>query len=78
MKVIDVKEVFDLYEVRLHLELAAVKLAVERATEEQLAELENFVLESARDLPSRTIDDFVRLDEQFHEMLMKLTGNIQM
>ena len=77
-KPLDVKEVFDLYEFRMHLELAAVRLAVERATEEQIAELEAFSIESAREEPGRTIDDLVTLDEQFHEMLMKLTGNVQM
>src|SRR5882757_5162914 len=77
-KPLDVKEIFDLYEFRVCLELSAIKLAVERATEEQLSELEGFVAESAREVPDRTVDDLVTLDEQFHEMLMKLTGNVQM
>ena len=77
-KPLDVKEVFDLYEFRMCLELSAIKLAVERATDEQLTEIENFLAESAREEPSRTVDDLVTLDEQFHEMLMKLTGNVQM
>jgi len=77
-KTMDVKEIFDLYEFRMYLELSAVKLAVERATEEQLAEIEAFSAESAKEVPDRTIDDLVTLDEQFHEMLMKLTGNVQM
>ena len=29
-------------------------------------------------MPGRTVDDLVALDEQFHEMLVKLTGNVQM
>ena len=77
-KAFDVKEIFDLYEYRMYLELGAVKLALERATDEQLSEIEDFVAESAREVPSRTIDQFVTLDEQFHEMLVKLTGNVQM
>lgn len=77
-KTIDVKEIFDLYEFRRCLELAAVKLAMERATDEQLSQIENFLAESAREMPDRTVDDFVTLDEQFHEMLMKLTGNLEM
>jgi DNA-binding GntR family transcriptional regulator len=77
-KKLDVKEIFDLYEFRMHLELSAVKLAVERATDEQLSEIEQFLTESSREEPTRTVDDLVTLDEQFHEMLMKLTGNIQM
>lgn len=77
-KSLDVKEVFDLYEFRMQLEIAAIKLAVERATEERLGELESFVAESAREVPTRTTEDLVALDEQFHEMLMKLTGNGEM
>jgi DNA-binding GntR family transcriptional regulator len=77
-KALDVKEIFDLYEFRLFLELSAVRLTVERATDEQLAEIEAFCTESAREEPGRTIDDLVTMDEQFHEMLMKLTGNAQM
>jgi DNA-binding GntR family transcriptional regulator len=77
-KTIDVKEIFDLYEFRRCLELAAVKLSVERASDEQLAEIEAFVVESALEVKDRTVDDFVTLDEHFHEMLMKLTGNLQM
>src|ERR1700744_233317 len=46
-KTIDVKEIFDLYELRMVLEQAAVRLAVERATEEQLAELSEFSIASA-------------------------------
>jgi DNA-binding GntR family transcriptional regulator len=77
-KSLDVKEIFDLYEFRMLLERSAINLAVERATDDQLAEMEKFSTESAREEPGRSIDDLVTLDEQFHEMLMKLTGNTQM
>jgi DNA-binding GntR family transcriptional regulator len=77
-KTIDVKEIFDLYEFRRCLELAAVRLSVERATDEQIAEIAAFVAESALEVQGRTVDDFVALDEQFHEMLIKLTGNLEM
>ena len=77
-KPLDVKEVFDLYEFRMQLEISAVKMAVDRATEEQLADIEKFATESAREVPTRTTDDLVTLDEQFHEMLMSLTGNVEM
>ena len=77
-KPLDVKEIFDLYEFRMYLELSAVKLAVERATDQQLLEIEEFVTESAREVPGRTVDELVALDEQFHEMIVKLSGNVQM
>lgn len=77
-KMIDVKEIFDLYEFRMHLEQAAIRLAVDRASDAQLAELEAFSAESARQDPTRNVDDLVALDEQFHERLVGLTGNSQM
>jgi DNA-binding GntR family transcriptional regulator len=77
-KPLEVKETFDLYEFRMHVELSAAKLAAERATDKQLAELEGFSAASSREEPTRTIDDLVALDEQFHEMLIQLTGNVQM
>src|SRR5580698_7651603 len=61
-KSLDVKEVFDLYEFRMQLEISAVKLAVDRATDDQLLDLEKFVTESAREVPSRTTNDLVALD----------------
>lgn len=77
-KMIDVKEIFDLYEFRMLLEQAAIRLAVERATDDQLAQLDAFSADSAREDPARTLDDLVALDEQFHESLVGLAGNSQM
>jgi DNA-binding GntR family transcriptional regulator len=75
---LDVKEIFDLYELRQHIEVGSVQLAVKRATPEALVEVEQFILESNAALPDRTIDDLVALDEGFHERLMGLTGNVEM
>jgi DNA-binding GntR family transcriptional regulator len=77
-KALEVKEIFDLYEFRQQLEMAAVKLAVERATDEQLQKLEEFVHVSAEEVPTRTADEMVALDEFFHTQLAKLTGNVEM
>jgi len=38
---------------------------VERATDEQLLQIQKFVAECALEVPERTVDDFVKLDEQF-------------
>jgi DNA-binding GntR family transcriptional regulator len=76
-KPLDVKEIFDLYEFRQQMEMAAVRLAVERATDEQLLELERFAQQSAEDNANRTSDELISLDEEFHERLITLTGNIE-
>lgn len=77
-KTIDVKEIFDLYEFRMYLEQVAVRLAVDRATEEELVDIEQFAIASAKEDPTRTVDDLVALDEKFHELLVGLSGNMQL
>lgn len=77
-KPLDVKEIYDLYEFRLQIETTAVRLVVERATDEQLLELERFVKKSAENDPSRTLNEVISLDEEFHERLIFLTGNLEM
>lgn len=76
-KTIDVKEIFDLYEFRMCLEQVAVRLAVERASDEKLAEIEQFAVASSRKDPNRTVEDLVALDEKFHELLVGLSENTQ-
>ena len=77
-KTLDVKEIFDLYEFRQQMEMAAIRLAVQRATDEQLLELERFAKMSARENVERTIDEVIALDEEFHERIITLTGNAEM
>jgi DNA-binding GntR family transcriptional regulator len=77
-KPLDVKEIFDLYEFRQQMEMAAVSLAVERATDEQLLELERFAEQSAENTADRALEEVIALDEEFHERLIALTGNIEM
>lgn len=77
-KPLDVKEIFDLFEFRQQIEVAVVKLALERATDEQLAEIEGFLEDSMQEIPERTSRELVALDEEFHERLTLLTGNTEM
>lgn len=77
-KSLAVKEIFDLYEFRQKLEVAAVKLAVERATDDQLARIDDFLTQSSKEVPTRTTHDMLALDEEFHEQLMTLSGNAEM
>lgn len=77
-KPLDVKEIFDLYEFRQQMEMAAVRLAVERASDEQLVDLDAFVQKSAEENPDRSPEEVIALDEEFHERLITLTGNMEM
>jgi DNA-binding GntR family transcriptional regulator len=77
-KPLDVKEILDLYELRQHTEMAAVRLAVERATDKQLLELDHFMQKNTDGSPNRALNEVVLLDEEFHERLVALAGNAEM
>lgn len=63
----DAEELFDL---RGILEGGAIRQAVARATQQQLAALDAFRSETATDFP-----DFLRDDAHFHLMIAELSGN---
>ena len=75
---LDAKQVFDLYELRRALEASIAGIACERATEEELRELERFV-KASKDRPEDTnASSLLALDEQFHERVAALTRNEEM
>ncbi len=74
---LDPKELFDLYELRLTVELAAVQLAATRASAEQIDSLAALVGDDATG-EECSAADLVAQDEQFHERLVALAGNVQM
>jgi DNA-binding GntR family transcriptional regulator len=75
---LDAKQVFDLYELRRVLETSIVAIACERATDEELAELERFV-KASKDRPEdANASSLLALDEQFHESVARLTRNEEM
>lgn len=76
---LDPKRVLTLYEYRAMLEVGALRLACERASNEALAELAAFAARS-RDEPDDDEHalDLLTLDEQFHESLARLSDNEEM
>lgn len=74
---LDVKEIVDLYELRQQIEVSSIRYGVERAAPEAIDEIGRYLVQSRPDLPGRTIDDLVALDEGFHERLIGLTGNAE-
>jgi DNA-binding GntR family transcriptional regulator len=77
-KPLDATEVFDLYEMRQAIEVAAVRLAATRASDEALRELAEFLAASADYRDPRQIDKLVDFDEGFHERIVRATGNQEM
>ena len=74
-KALSVKAVEDLYEWREQLELGVVRLALERATETALDEVEAFLKSSAP--AGANSKELLAFDEEFHRRLAALTGNAE-
>lgn len=72
---LEVKQIVNLYEMRLKLEVASAELAAERATPEGIAELRAFLEVSRQEDPTRSVEDLVALDERFHDLLARMSGN---
>jgi DNA-binding GntR family transcriptional regulator len=77
-RMLDARQIFDLYELRRALEASIVRIACERATDEELAELERFVKGSIDRRAKANSAHLLALDEQFHEQVSALTRNHEM
>jgi len=75
---LDPKEIFDLYEVRKAIEVAAVRLSVKRRSDAEIEAVIAFLDENGPDAGQRTRLQLVELDETFHEMVVQMSGNAEM
>jgi DNA-binding GntR family transcriptional regulator len=75
---LDVQEVFSLYELRKAVEVEAIRLAIDRAKDEDIDALLTFLNDTGPDPGGRSVDELVQLDETFHEGLIRLSGNTEM
>lgn len=71
---LDANELFDLYELRAYLEQSAVRLACKRASDEEIADLQAFLLEQDEDSEMLAVE-MLKLDEEFHIRLVLLSQN---
>jgi DNA-binding GntR family transcriptional regulator len=72
---LDPTEVFNLYEFRSAVESAAVLIACERATKQELQAIEKFVLASKDKKEDVLATKLLGLDEEFHEHIARATHN---
>ena len=72
---LDQERVFDLFEARLEIECATVRLACERGTDEELAELSAFLEESMAESPDASVDRLIELDIGFHGRIAAMARN---
>ena len=67
--------IFDLFEARVEIECATVRLACERAEESELEALSNFLDESMAEPPDASVDRLIELDIRFHDTIAELARN---
>jgi DNA-binding GntR family transcriptional regulator len=75
---LEINEVFSLYELRKTIEVEALRLSLERASDSDIDALLAFLDSTGPDPGERTVDEMVALDETFHERLMAMCGNEEM
>lgn len=67
-------DVYDLFQMRVALETYAVRLAVDNASDDDLASIVAFLDSTSID-QDYSLEEVVAFDEDFHESLAQLTGN---
>lgn len=77
-RTLDPRNIFELYQLRALLEVAATRLACEHATATELQELTDFLAATGPDADGRDNEELVELDEHFHSQIMSLARNEEM
>ena len=72
---ISIKDMLDVFEVREDMEGFCAKLAAERITEDEKAELKSIAEEYERTLNSGDKEAIIELDEKFHNFIVSCSGN---
>ncbi len=75
---LDVHEIFALYELRKSLEVAALRLAIQRAADADIRDALAFLDSTGPEAGERSVAEMVELDEGFHERLVAMSGNAEM
>ncbi|MGH9355272.1 MAG: GntR family transcriptional regulator, partial [Terriglobia bacterium] len=74
---LDAKEIFNLFELRKAVEVAAIRLSIHCAKEHDIQAINSFLDETGPEVGDRTTHELVRLDEAFHERLMEMSENAE-
>ena len=75
---LDIQEMQDLYEARMAVERESLRLAMERATAEQIRALITFLEHSKSVSPGTPVRELVALDESFHLQIADMAGNAEL
>lgn len=74
----NLQDVIEIYECRIALESAAVALTAERATKEQIQELEESLKETADAIAKEKIEMIVASNANFHNLTIQYCGNLRL
>ncbi|WP_170476121.1 GntR family transcriptional regulator [Ruegeria arenilitoris] len=77
-RLLDAQGVFDLFELRQIIEVAAARSACERATDQELRALNDELHSTGLDVTGLTVEEAVRRDEAFHLGIARLSGNMEL
>jgi DNA-binding GntR family transcriptional regulator len=72
---LDVQETLDLYEARVAVESACLSLAIQRATDEEIAQAKAYLAASQKAAPDTPVEQLVELDEGFHLRIADMARN---
>jgi GntR family transcriptional repressor for pyruvate dehydrogenase complex len=72
---VDKREIIDLIESRVLLEIGAARVAAQRCTEDDIKNLEEKLSLMQKNLKEKKYSDFVKADYDFHRLLFECTHN---
>ncbi|HYP71097.1 MAG TPA: GntR family transcriptional regulator [Variovorax sp.] len=72
---LDVQETLDLYEARVAIESACLSLAIQRATDEEIAQAKAYLAGSQKAPADAPVEQLVELDEGFHLRIADMARN---
>jgi len=75
---LSLKDIADVFEIRRALEGLAAELAAERASDEELEELERYLVKIANDIDDGDLNKVVETDTDFHSLLYKSSRNVRL
>ncbi len=75
---LDAQSVFDLFELRQIIEVAAVRTACSKATDDELQSLREELYTTGIDITGLTVEEAVNRDEAFHLEIARLSGNAEL
>lgn len=72
---ISLKDIADVFEIRIALEGLAAALAAERMTESELEQMERVLVKKAKTIETNDLEGLVEADTEFHEILYRSSRN---